>query len=81
MTAGDQTLIRLYMVNGLWELVCEGAEYHLYCSAPGMKAELPGLNGQLRITLHKTDGTEDTRQATQPFVYPDGVSYITVRNW
>ena len=81
VTAGDQTLIRLYMVNGLWELVCEGAEYHLYCSAPGMKAELPGLNGQLRITLHKTDGTEDTRQATQPFVYPDGVSYITVRNW
>ena len=81
VTAGDRTLIKLYMANGLWELVCEGADYHLYCSTPGVKLQLPTLNGSLRLTLHRTDGTEDSQQATQPLVYPEGVSYISVRNW
>jgi hypothetical protein len=81
VTAGDRVLIKLYLVNGLWELVCEGAEYHLYCSTPGVKLELPALNGLLKVTAHRSDGTEDSQQATQPLVYPEGVSYITVRNW
>lgn len=80
-TAGENTLIRVFMVNGQWELVRDGAEYHFTCSTPGIRLELPQLNGLLKVTVYGNDGSAKTEQATQPLVYPPGASYITIRNW
>jgi len=79
--AREQILIRVYMLNGQWELICEGTQYHFFCCRPGIKIELPILNAQLRVTLHRPEGKEEFVPAMQPFIYPENVNYITIRNW
>jgi hypothetical protein len=81
VTAAGQPLLRVFMINGAWELAGEGGDYHFACDTPGVRVEFPRLNPQVKLTVIRTDGTSDTRQATQPLVFPEGASYITVRNW
>lgn len=81
VTVGGKQVLSVYLVNGLWELVCEGAEYRFYCDTPGVKVSFPGLGDTVRLTTSGADGKEQSEQATQPLIYPAGARMISVRAW
>lgn len=80
VTLNGKPLVTLYLCNGTWELVCDAGEYTLYCDTPGIKFTLPGLNGSVKMTTCSSDGQAQSQQATQPLVYPDAATMVTVRN-
>lgn len=81
ITMNGKPLLSLYLQNGTWELVCEGGEYRFYSDTPNVKFSLPSLEGAVKFTTCGTDGNTQSQQATQPLMYPGGMSVVTVRKW
>ena len=81
VTLGGKPLLSLGLVNGTWELLCEGTDYYLFCDTPGVKVSLPGLRESVKLTVYGADGAAEGQQATQPVTYPPGARLIAVRNW
>ena len=69
------------MVNGLWELVCMGASYYVYCDTPGIKFSLPALRERVRVTVYTQGGECLNQEATQPLTYPGNAAMVVVKNW
>lgn len=78
---GDKQVLTAYMVNGVWELVCMGGDYYLYCDTPGIKFALPALRDSVKLTVYTQSGESQSTQATQPLTYPADAAMIVVRNW
>ena len=74
-------VISLDMVNGLWELVCMGASYYVYCDTPGIKFSLPALRERVRVTVYTQGGECLNQEATQPLTYPGNAAMVVVKNW
>jgi hypothetical protein len=77
MLAG-KPVMQAYLTGGVWEMVCEGNKYTLYCDTPATRFHLPPLAGTVR--LQQSGSKESPQRVTQPFTYPAGAKALELRN-
>lgn len=77
---GGKPLLQVFMVNGTWELLCEGSDYYLYCDTPGIRFYFPQLKETVRVSRFPLEGDTQSERLPQPLSYPQGVRMVQVSN-
>ncbi len=79
VTLAGREVLRIYLKNGTWELVREGAGYYLWCDTGGVKFELPQLGAKAELVSVNDSEAASGRVQEQPFVYEEGFDLLLVR--
>jgi hypothetical protein len=74
---GGTPVARVRMVNGSWEIVRDGNEFHVFCDTPGVAIEIPGAGG---TAVGWTSGGQTTEiEFDGALTWPEGASMVTIR--
>lgn len=79
VTLAGREVLRIYLKNGTWELVCEEGGYYLWCDTGDVKFELPQLGAKAELLSVQDSAAASGKVREQPFVYGEAFGLLLVR--
>jgi len=71
-------LISVYLENGTWEAVKQGATWYVWCDTPGARVSLPRLGTEVNVTPFTAAGAGEPKRLGQPFTYSKGCLFVRI---